>query len=248
MGRYGSYNEVVGRRYDRRLRGIRHSIRRRRKVVGLAGALALGAWIVEQLVGDAVADFISTRLPALYPIFAEILTWAQGNPGHLSVIIFFFVLVLVLVLSYWETRPPSGIALSVAPHRDVRSDLGIWEGVRIINNTGDDLLNCWVDAIEWDTVPELSRRRIRWEVRHDQLDIADGEGNSAYCIYRWNRHFRATLSGMNGPRLPEGVTEIGLSFHANTMDGRTLTMPFWVDVDIQLVADRHEITILEVTL
>ncbi len=151
----------------------------------------------------------------------------------------------MLVLAYFETRPPTGIELAIARPMD---DLGIWEGVRIINNTGGDLLNCWVDIIEWDVEVEIPRMAARW-VRRDRqpVEIPYGEGISSYFIHRWNGTMRATLSDQDGPQLPEDETEIGLWFHANTIKGDTITMPFWVNVNVQLVEDRHEITIKEVS-
>ena len=235
------------RRYTRRLHRIGQSVRRHWKVISVSLLLSVALWIIEQFVANAVTGWVYSQIPPLYAAVASAVEWSANHPGHLSAIAFFIVLIAVLGLSYWETRPPSGIALIVAPRRDSRNDLGIYEGVRIINNTGGDLLNCWVDAIEWDAEPEFLRRRIRWEVAHDKLDIADGEGKSAYFVYRWNGTMRATIGEMHGPQLPEGETEIGLSFHANKMEGGTHTIPFWADVDVQLVDNRHEITILEVT-
>ncbi len=209
-----------------------------------AGLLALLYWIGEQLLGNALSDFIYSRLPLPHTFFTNIFEWIKNHPGDLSLILFFVVLIVILILSYLETRPPSGITLLVAP---TGKDLGILEGVRIINNTGGDLLRCWVDATEWNAEPKLSRRRIKWEGVHYQLDIPDGQGNSAYFVYRYNGTMRATIGDMDGPQLPEGKTEIGLCFHANTLDAQTITMYFWSDVDIQLIDNRHEITIQKVT-
>lgn len=235
----------------RRLQVFWSGILRYQKGILIGIVLSVFIWLIEQIIGSAIWDFLKPFFQNLAPPFVSIIKWILNHPAGLFNIVLVIVVVSIILKIYLESRPVSGIRMGTASTLDVRLYLGIYEGIKVANNRGEDIINCYVNIIGVAGKKLHNRIRAMWDGQNSEpIEMHDGEERTAYIIYRWNGTMRATLVSpysVGGIPLSEGDTEIELWFHANTRGGRTLTMPVWADVNITLVDDKHEITIKKVT-
>ena len=189
-------------------------------------------WVFEQYLGSAVVDFIKLRIPLLSDTFSLALDWIKRNPSEVPSILFFSVATIIILHAYFSTLPPRGLKVNILDPL-----IGIYGnslGIRITNHTGKDLNNCWIDIIRWDGKEEIKEQRTKWKfpershlVFPQPIEIPNGKSGDSYFIRNKLKTNEISFEVDNWLDCKD-ENEIELLFHANTNDGDTITLPFWI--------------------